>query len=353
MIAGYSTLVSVVIPVYNGANFLAKAIDSALEQTYENIEIIVINDGASDDGATQAIIETYHPKIRSFSKPNGGVASALNLGIRAASGEFVSWLSHDDEYLPGKIQSQIDVLAKRSMKSVVYGGYQLIDSKSRVIGTIDPAELIVPQKLEDPLYPLMRMLIHGCSLLIPREAFFDIGMFDESLVHTQDYTLWFEIFRAYGLVYDPNICTLSRIHINQSNKTVRGQISEGDALWIGFVSKLTTDEMTRMSGSEFEFYRELAYHLSLTPHRKAHANVKLLETNAWKSLADNNLTATISPQFQFPDFIGSQRWSSSLISIHALKLFFLRLRRFGMKETMRVTNIHLKQRLKRKFLHQK
>ena len=348
MIAGYSPLVSVVIPVYNGANFLAKAIDSALEQTYENIEIIVINDGSSDDGASQAIIETYHPKIRSFSKPNGGVASALNLGILDASGEFVSWLSHDDEYLPGKIQSQIDVLAKRSMKSVVYSGYHLINPKSRIIGTINPAELMAPEKLDDSLYPLMRMLIHGCSLLIPREAFFNIGMFDESLVHTQDYTLWFEIFRAYGLVFDPNILTLSRVHKNQSSKTVQGQISEGDALWIGFLGKPTVDEITRMSGSDFEFYREMASLLSLTPYQKAYEHAELLEANAWKKLMESNPAATVSQQFQFPNLVSSQGSANRIISCRTFKLFIHVLRRKGVKEALRMTLIQVKQNLKRK-----
>lgn len=348
MNAGYNPLVTVVIPVYNGANFLTKAIDSALKQTYKNIEIIVIDDGSNDNGATKAIIDSYLPQIRSFTKLNGGVASALNLGIRKASGEFVSWLSHDDEYLPGKIESQLDVLATRSMKSVVYSGYQLINSKSRVTGTIDPAELMMPEKLEDSLYPLMRGLIHGCSLLIPHEAFFNIGMFDESLVHTQDYALWFEIFRTYGLVYDCHILTLSRVHKNQSSKTVQGQISEGDALWISFLNKLTVDEMTRMSGSDFEFYREMASLLSLTPYREAYAKASLLEANAWRKLVDSDLTATIPRQFQFPNLVSSQGSVNRIISCRTFKLFIHILRRKGVKETLRMTLIQVKQNLKRK-----
>ncbi len=73
--------VSIVIPVYNGSDFLAHAIDSALSQTYNNIEILVINDGSNDDGTTERVATSYGDKIRYFSKPNGGVASALNMGI--------------------------------------------------------------------------------------------------------------------------------------------------------------------------------------------------------------------------------------------------------------------------------
>ncbi len=90
--------VSIVIPVYNGSDFLREAIDSALAQTYRNIEIVVVNDGSQDDGKTEHVALSYGNKIRYFSKPNGGVASALNRAIREMTGEYFSWLSHDDLY---------------------------------------------------------------------------------------------------------------------------------------------------------------------------------------------------------------------------------------------------------------
>jgi len=346
----FNPLVSVVIPVYNGATLLAKAIESALKQTYRNIEIIVVDDGSSDSGATKAVIESYIPLIRSFTKLNGGVASALNLGVQEASGSFVSWLSHDDEYLPGKIQSQIDVLAERGVNCVVYSGYHMINAEGEIIRTINPAELMMPEKLEDSLYPLMRMLIHGCALLIPREAFLRIGMFDESRIHTQDYALWLEMFRAYGLVYDRNIMTLSRVHKHQSSRTIQGRIGEGDALWISFLGKLTVDEMTRMSGSEPEFYREMAKLLSLTPYRKAYANALSLEANAWKRLLTNDPSATVFHQIRFPVLGGSQCPSSSFNSIQILRLFFHVLSREGVKETMRLTLLQIDQCIKRWYL---
>ena len=92
----YDPKVSIIIPVYNGANYVSEAIDSALAQTYKNIEIIVVNDGSSDDGATEKIAKSYGDRIRYFAKENGGVSSALNFGIRQMTGEWFSWLSHDD-----------------------------------------------------------------------------------------------------------------------------------------------------------------------------------------------------------------------------------------------------------------
>ena len=92
----HNPLVSIVIPVYNGSNFMREAIDSALAQTYPNIEILVVNDGSTDN--TREIALSYGDKIRYFEKENGGVATALNLAIHEMKGEYFSWLSHDDWY---------------------------------------------------------------------------------------------------------------------------------------------------------------------------------------------------------------------------------------------------------------
>src|SRR5512140_3857263 len=100
-------LVSVVIPVYNGANYLREAIDSALAQTYPHVEVIVVNDGSNDGGRTRAVATSFGSRVRYFEKENGGVASALNLGIREMRGAFFSWLSHDDVYYPEKIARQV------------------------------------------------------------------------------------------------------------------------------------------------------------------------------------------------------------------------------------------------------
>ncbi|MDR1982842.1 MAG: glycosyltransferase family 2 protein [Holosporaceae bacterium] len=92
----FNPLVSMVTPVYNGSNYMREAIDSALAQTYKNIEIIVVNDGSTDN--TEDIALSYGDKIRYFKKENGGVASALNLAIENMKGKYFSWLSHDDAY---------------------------------------------------------------------------------------------------------------------------------------------------------------------------------------------------------------------------------------------------------------
>lgn len=126
--------VTIVIPVYNGEKYVKYAIDSALAQTYKNLEILVINDGSVD--RTDEIVKSYGRKIRYIKKENGGVSSALNLAIKEMRGEYFSWLSHDDTYEPNKIEREIEFLKENNYlgkKVIVFSDYYLIDKKGKLI----------------------------------------------------------------------------------------------------------------------------------------------------------------------------------------------------------------------------
>src|SRR4051812_20505544 len=117
-------LVSIIVPVYNGANYVGEAIQSALAQTYPNIEVLVVDDGSTDGGATRAVIDSFGDRIRSISQPNGGVASALNTGITHMRGSFFSWLSHDDLYRPEKVSRQVETWRNFASPCVVIGDFE-------------------------------------------------------------------------------------------------------------------------------------------------------------------------------------------------------------------------------------
>lgn len=266
----FQPLVSIVIPVYNGANYMREAIDSALAQTYDNIEVVVVNDGSRDNGETDRIAQSYGDKIRYFSKENGGCASALNLGIEKMRGQYFSWLSHDDRYLPEKIARQIEVLrGLNDRDTIIYGGYELINEKSARTGTVRPDSILPAEKLNIPLLPLLRGLVHGCTLLIPRKYFDAVGVFDVNLPSTQDYALWFDMFRVAPLHFDPKILVQSRVHPDQGTHRIEKHIEECNALWSGFLNKLTVEEMTAMAGSKHRFMADTARFLSGTPYRVA------------------------------------------------------------------------------------
>ncbi|WP_347938659.1 glycosyltransferase [Rickettsia oklahomensis] len=267
----YTPLVSIVIPVYNGANYMREAIDSALAQTYKNIEIIVVNDGSKDNGETEAIALSYGDKIRYFYKENGGCGSALNCGIKNMQGEYFSWLSHDDVYLPNKIEHQVNILSKLDNKNtIVYCGYELIDKKSRSLYFIKLDQRYSKNKLNISLFPLLHGLIHGCTLLIPSKFFQKIGLFDESLKYTQDYDLWFKLFRVAPVYFDHEVLIKSRLHSAQTTNAALNQLEEYEILWSGFLKKLTKEEMIEIEGSTNQFLSNIAAFLKKNRYMKSY-----------------------------------------------------------------------------------
>ena len=112
-----------IIVTYNRKELLKESIEALLQQTYKNFEVIVVNDGSSDK--TDEICKSYGSRIRYFKKENGGVSTALNLGIKKMNGEYFSWLSHDDLYLPNKIKEQINIENVIICPSCIYIPYFL------------------------------------------------------------------------------------------------------------------------------------------------------------------------------------------------------------------------------------
>lgn len=263
--------VSIIIPVYNGARYLREAVDSALAQTYENIEIIVVNDGSNDGGKTEAIALSYGDRIKYCSKANGGVSTALNLGIQEMTGEYFSWLSHDDLYVPEKIEKQLDLLRRLDRDDVVlYSDYTQIDPEGKPLGDMIMDSSLLNSK---PLYSVLRSGINGCTLLIPREAFAKTGVFDEKLRTTQDYDLWLrmQLQGGYRFVHQPEVLVKYRIHSQQDTKANPATLAEATTLWIGFYAKLDEEDILACEPSRYLFLRGMAEFLELTPYRAAAA----------------------------------------------------------------------------------
>lgn len=211
--------VSIIIPVYNGSDYLREAVDSALGQTYKDIEVIVVNDGSNDGGKTEEIAKAYGDKIRYFYKGNGGVASALNSGIRNMTGDYFSWLSHDDVYDPEKIERQVRYLKKNSNRSVItYCDCEIIDKDSNVVAI----SRIDEKYLKNVYLTILSTAIGGCSLLIPKVCFEKVGLFNERLKTTQDNEMWLRIAVAgFSFEYLPEILLKSRDHPKQGSKTLK------------------------------------------------------------------------------------------------------------------------------------
>jgi glycosyltransferase involved in cell wall biosynthesis len=275
--------VSIIIPVYNGSKYLREAIDSALGQSYPNIEVIVVNDGSHDQNATEKIALSYGRKIRYFSKENGGVSTALNLGIENMTGEYFSWLSHDDIYFKDKIEKQIKYLIENHLEdTILYGGYELINEASKTIRQVEPNRLYSNEQLNLSLFPIFRGLVNGCSLLIHKSHFQKAGLFDENLKLVQDYDLWFKIFRKSKIRFLPGLYVKTRIHNEQqSNQNKELNLNECNTLWTSLINAVSVKEMCEMDGSPYLFYKNTAEFLKrFTPYTKAQEYAESLANEA-------------------------------------------------------------------------
>lgn len=233
----YEPKVSIIIPAYNASNYLPQAIESALAQTYRNFEIIVVNDGSKDNGETERVAKEFAGRIRYIVKENGGSSSALNTGIRNMSGEWFSWLSHDDLYYPDKLEEEIACLNKlieegvpvnSLYKHLFFGAADLINGDGRIIRKESKRNIHnTDRKINAPDGTLKLIAVptqdgfHGCSCLVHKQAFEEVGMFDESLRLLNDMDLWFRFYtNNYKVHFIPKVLVCGRVHAKQVSRSI-------------------------------------------------------------------------------------------------------------------------------------
>ena len=216
----FNPKVSIIIPVYNGSDYLREAIESALDQTYKNVEIIVINDGSADDGETEKISLSYGDRIKYYYKPNGGTASALNFGIEKMEGEYFSWLSHDDVYYPEKIEAQINFLSERKEKKIfLFSDFEFIDLYTNHLRFHN----VKKKYSKNSGLAIIFNQIHGCSTLIHNSILQKINKFPENFKTTQDYHAWVNIYKnRFLMLHVPKVLIRSRLHDGQGTKAIEG-----------------------------------------------------------------------------------------------------------------------------------
>ncbi len=189
-------LVSVVIPTYNRGDTIKKSIDSVLAQIYKNLEVIVVDDGSTDN--TQDVVESYvDPKVRYVKLPkNRGANVARNTGIKRAKGEFIAFLDSDDRWEPEKISKQMEVYENSSDDiKVVYCGEDMQSDKGNRFYM--PEKWVNPKE-GDVFRPLLRGNFVGTvSLLVKKECFEEVGYFDEELPRAQDWDMALRLAKEF------------------------------------------------------------------------------------------------------------------------------------------------------------
>ena len=188
-------MISVIIPTYNRLSVLPRAIDSVLNQTFLDIELIIVDDGSTDK--TSEVIRSRYPKVICVRQNNSGVSSARNVGIDHASGEWIALLDSDDEWFPEKLTVQIRALKNDPEMNICHTNETWIHNGS-----------LINQKKKHEKFGgwifqkcLPLCCISPSSVLVKKSIFKKVGLFDESLQACEDYDMWLKITARNPVLY--------------------------------------------------------------------------------------------------------------------------------------------------------
>lgn len=242
-------LVSVVIPAYDCAAFIADTLDSALAQTFKDYEIILVNDGSPDTPELEAILERYFDKIIYIKQTNGGAAAARNAAINAGSGEFLAFLDGDDIWLPDYLAEQLKAINEKNC-DLIYADARLFGSGG------DAAETFMVKSPSAGAVTPLNLIGGKCSVITSgtvarRAAIIDAGMFDKNLPRlvSEDFDLWFRLAkRGARLDFHKKILLKYRVRqtgLSGSNvKRVERTIAVLD--WLESHYELTAEEREKL-----------------------------------------------------------------------------------------------------------
>jgi glycosyltransferase involved in cell wall biosynthesis len=195
-------LVSVIIPTYNFAGYIRRAIDSVLQQTYSNIEVIVVDDGSTDN--TQAVLACYGDRIRNILQANRGASAARNRGIREVHGDYIAFLDADDCYCPDNIAEKVGFLTQHAEYAWCYSNWAWIDTDGAagMLGS-DPANSLARLKAHGDVFllALQGYQLQTDAFLFKKAVIDWLGGFDETLTVLEDYDLYVRAASRFPLAY--------------------------------------------------------------------------------------------------------------------------------------------------------
>lgn len=238
-----STKISALIPTYNCERYICDAVDSVLAQTYPVHEVIVVDDGSTDQ--TRAILARYGQRIRYIRQVNAGPPAARNTGIAHAKGDFIALLDSDDLWVPRKLERQMDYLGNRPECGLIYTDMKTFDETGIIEESVKasrnltlPSGRIFPQMFAETLF-------QTSAVLIRKSCIDTVGPFDTSLRMGDDYEFFMRISRHYELGYVDEPLVLYRQHPDQGTRTWGKQLQQG-VPWEFLVLKKIVDAYPAM-----------------------------------------------------------------------------------------------------------
>jgi glycosyltransferase involved in cell wall biosynthesis len=205
--------VSVIMPSYNTAGLIGEALDSVFTQTYQDFEVIIVNDGSPDTPELERVLEPYRERVVYLKQENRRACGARNNGISHAKGEYLAFLDSDDSWTPGYLQSQIEQLEADSSLDMVYCDCMIYGDAPEAGKTfMQGCPSTGPVTFESVLAEQCQIPISGT--VVRRQAVVNAGLFDERLAMCDDYEMWLRLaFRGARITYHSQV--LSRIRIGR------------------------------------------------------------------------------------------------------------------------------------------
>ncbi|MGQ0633652.1 MAG: glycosyltransferase family 2 protein [Planctomycetaceae bacterium] len=198
--------VSVVIPTFNRATLVPDAIASVLSQGYPDLEIVVVDDGSTDN--TEKVLAAFGPMVNYVRQENGGPARARNTGIAHATGELLAFLDSDDLYLPGKLHEQVQYFRQRPATVLVYSWFRIVDSRGRT--RLGRRCRLTGSVYRDLLLQCMQGPIYPSTVMARRQTLVDVGGLDETMPLSDDTDLFCRVARRGPIGLIPEVLVLLR-----------------------------------------------------------------------------------------------------------------------------------------------
>ncbi|NEQ65641.1 MAG: glycosyltransferase [Symploca sp. SIO2D2] len=208
--------ISVIIPAYNAESTIKETINSILNQTFTDFELIIINDG-SQDSTLEVVSSISDSRIRVFSYSNAGVSAARNRGIAEAKGEYFSFIDADDLWTPDKLEAQLAALQANPQAAVAYSWTDWVDESGQFLRPGSRAKSN-GNVLSELLF--RDFIASGSNPLIRKEALTQVGGFDESLTPAADWEMWLRLAGKYEFVNVPSAQILYRVSPNSMSANI-------------------------------------------------------------------------------------------------------------------------------------
>jgi glycosyltransferase involved in cell wall biosynthesis len=253
-------LVSVIIPCYNSARYVAQAVDSALAQTYSPAEIIVVDDGSTDNSAE--VLKAYELRIQYVYQSNCGLGGARNRGIREARGEFIAFLDADDFWVEEKLNDEMQVFLSNAAVGLVHSDCIYFDEHRDRYFTKQLLRHTFVGRCYARLFFGNRIFVS--TVVVRKECLDTVGLFDEqTFPGTEDYDLWLRVAQKYEFAYVPRHLAIYRHHsLNMSHNLLHMRTAELSVIRQALASNPSLSQTVGQASVKrrlFNLYFHIAY----------------------------------------------------------------------------------------------